>query len=223
MARRDPLDAVRESLPEEQPLSWPEVCSRTSLAEAVMGRAVLKPRTSAVTAMESGVHVRSSRVSSLVEHPHPVLEQASFDVDPHSPETTEIAAALIGTMKSTPGCLGLSAPQLGHNIRLVCFDVSGHEEARSSAGLVVLANPEILSMSGSVAMREECASFPHFLVEVTRPSNVVVGGTVPGSGRSVVIVADAIEARCLLHEIDHLDGISMLDRVRLRASIPYSD
>jgi peptide deformylase len=171
---------------------------------------------SRTTSMQSGVHRRISRTSALVEYPDPVLEYASFEADPHSPDTIEVAAALIGTLKSTPGCWSLSAPQLGHHIRLICVDATGHEETRSSAGLIVLANPEILSVSGNVAMREECRSFPHFLVEVTRASDVVVAGTVPGSGLRSVIIANGHEARCLLHELDHLDGITMLDRVERR-------
>ena len=80
-------------------------------------------------------------------------------------------------------------------------------------GTMVLANPEILSVSGSIVMSEECSSHRDVVVDVARASRVVVAGTVPGSGRSVVIIADAFEARRLLHELDHLDGISMLDRV----------
>lgn len=180
-----------------------------------MGHAVYKSASGTAT-MQSGVHRRAFRVGSLLEYPEPALEQPSFEVDPRAPETIEVAAALVGTMKSTLGCWSLSAPQLGHHFRLLCLDVTGHEETRSSAGLVVLANPEILSVTGGVAMREECTSLPHFLVEVSRASEVVVSGTVPGSGRNVIIVADGFEARRLLHELDHLDGISVLDRVKLR-------
>lgn len=180
-----------------------------------MGNSVLKSA-SQTASMQSGVHRRASRAGSLLEYPDPSLEQPSFDVDPRAPETIEIAAALVGTMKSTHGCSSLSAPQLGYDSRVICVDVTGHDAARSSAGLIVLANPELLSVSGNVDMREECTSLPHFFVEVARASNVVVAGTVPGSGRPVVIVADALEARLLLHELDHLDGINMLDRVKRR-------
>jgi peptide deformylase len=149
-----------------------------------------------------------------LEHPDPGLEQPCFDVDPHDGATIEVAAALVGTMRSTQGCWSLSAPQLGYPMRLLCFDVTGHEEAHSVMGLVVLANPRLLSLSGNVEMREQCISFPRVLVEVARASHVVVVGTVPGSGREVVVVADAFEARRILHELDHLDGITMLDRIQ---------
>src|SRR5262245_58427615 len=127
-----------------------------------MGQSMVKPGASAVSVAQSGVHRRASRAGSLVTHPDPALERPSFEVDPHDPETIEVAAALIGTLRATPGCWGLSAPQLGHHGRLLCVDVTGHEDARSSSGLLVLANPEILSVSGRIVMREECTSFPHF-------------------------------------------------------------
>lgn len=178
-----------------------------------MGDSALKRGASPVAEMKSGVRHRALQKGALVEHPHPALEGPSFDVDPLAPETVEVAAALIGTLRTTPDCWGLSAPQLGHPIRLLCIDVTGHPEARSVAGLVVLANPQILSWSGSCRMAESCASFPRVAAHVARASSVVVSGTVPGSGRTVIVVADAIEARCLLHELDHLDGITMMDRV----------
>lgn len=178
-----------------------------------MGEPMRKLGASLTGALQSGVHRRASRAGSLMMYPHPGLERASFEVDPRDPEVVEVAAALVGTMKATPGCWGLSAPQLDHHGRILCFDVSGHEAASSCAGLVVLANPEILSVTGRVVMREECVSFPHVAADVARASTIVIGGSVPGSGRKVVIVADAFEARCILHELDHLDGIAMLDRV----------
>lgn len=178
-----------------------------------MGKPMVRPHTSEVTGMGSGVHRRSFQRAALVTYPDPALDRPSYEVDPYDPETIELAAALVGAMKTTAGCCGISAPQLGRHERLLVVDVTGHPAARSSAGLVVLANPEVLSLSGEVVMREECISFPRGFVEIARASQVVVAGTVPGSGKEVVVIADALEARCLLHELDHLDGITMIDRV----------
>jgi peptide deformylase len=177
-----------------------------------MGQSMRKPGASLETGVQSGVHRRASRAGELLSYPNAALERPSYEVDPRSPETIEVAAALIGTLRAMPGCSGLSAPQLGYHGRILCVDVTGHDEGRSS-GLVVLANPELLSVSGRVLMREECTSLPHTLADVVRPSAIVVRGVMPGSGRSIVLSTDGYEARCLLHEIDHLDGISMLDRV----------
>jgi peptide deformylase len=178
-----------------------------------MGQSMVKPGAASMTGVQSGVHRRVSRAGSLLTYPDPALERPSFDVDTSDPEVIEIAAALVGTLRGTPGCWGLSAPQLGYHGRILCVDVTNHPEARTIAGLILLANPEILSISGHAAMREECTSHPHVTADLTRASTIVIRGTVPGRDRNVVIMANGAEARCLLHEMDHLDGISMLDRV----------
>src|SRR5262249_42769068 len=85
---------------------------------------------------------------------------------------------------------------------------------KSCAGLVVLANPRILSRSGNIVMREGCLSVPHLTGDVARAAEVVVSGAVPGSGENVTVVANGIEARWILHEGDHLDGILFVDRVQ---------
>jgi peptide deformylase len=162
--------------------------------------------------MPSGVH-RRARVHTILEHPHPALTRPSVDCDPLDPEIVELTNTLITTMRGMPRCVGLSAVQVGMNVRLFCIDVTGHNKARSCAGLVALANPRILEASGNVVMREGCASIPDFLGDVARAETVVVAGLVPGSAREMVIYADAIEARCMLHEIDHLDGVLFVDRV----------
>lgn len=184
-----------------------------------MGESMPKPNASPVTAVQSGVHRRVSRSGSLLTYPDHLLERPSYDVDTNDPGVVEIAAALVGTLRSTPGCWGLSAPQLNYHGRILCVDVTHHPDARSMAGLILLANPEILSVSGRVSMREGCASHPHASADVVRASSIVIRGTVPGRDRTVVIMANGAEARCLLHEMDHLDGISMLDRVRTPSAI----
>jgi peptide deformylase len=136
------------------------------------------------------------------------------EVDPRSPAIVALANLLVATMRASPGCVGLSAPQIGENVRLFAMDVTGHRKAVSCAGLVVLANPRILSRSGNVVMREGCLSVPHLTGDVARASDVIVSGAVPGSGKNVAIAANGIEARCILHEIDHLDGVLFVERVR---------
>lgn len=165
-----------------------------------------------MTVMESGVRPCASASAILLEHPDPGLSKPSFNVDPFDLETVELAALLIGAMRIA-GSTSLAAPQVGRNVRLFCVDVTGRPGSRSCAGLIVLANPEILGASGMSVMREACASVHGLEGDITRPSAVVVSGIVPGTGRNVVIHADALEARCLLHAIDHLDGILFLDRI----------
>jgi peptide deformylase len=153
-------------------------------------------------------------VRPVLEHPDPRLARVSVEVDPLDPKIAELALMLVATMRVSVGCIGLSAPQIGENVRLICFDVTGHKKARTCAGLVVLANPRIITRSGNLVMREGCLSVPHLTGDVARASEVIVSGVVPGSGRHQIVPAGAMEARVIQHEIDHLDGVLFVDRVQ---------
>jgi peptide deformylase len=128
------------------------------------------------------------------------------------PAVQEVADDLVDTMRAYDHCVGLAAPQIGVGLRVFAMDVSGHPKARSCHGLVVLLNPEVLFTTASRVAREGCMSVPDLTGNVARPSRVVVRGTTP-QGSIRVIEADALEARALLHELDHLNGLLFLDRV----------
>jgi peptide deformylase len=160
----------------------------------------------------SGTYLRA--VQPVVRHPDPVLAFPSREVDPCDPAIVKLAHTLIVTMRASPACVGLAAPQIGHSARVFCMDVSGHKKVRSCVGLVVLVNPWLVSRSHAVTMREGCMSVPDLTGNVSRAAEVEVHGLEPATGRVVRIFADGIEARCLQHEIDHLDGFLFVDRVR---------
>lgn len=145
--------------------------------------------------------------------PDPVLSALSAEVDPCAPATVALAEALVATMRVSPGCVGLAAPQLGVPSRVFCLDVGEHKKARSYAGLVVLANPRVASVEGRAVAREGCMSVPDLTGDVPRAERIVVAGFVPGSGVERLVEADAFEARAFQHELDHLDGLLFLDRV----------
>jgi peptide deformylase len=137
----------------------------------------------------------------------------AVEVDPRDPRIVMLADALATLMTASPACVGLAATQVGQAARVFCMDVTGHRKARSCAGLVKMCNPVIVARSADVAMREGCMSVPHFTGEVARAAEVTVDGYEPGTGRRLRIVANAIEARCIQHEIDHLDGMVFVDRI----------
>jgi peptide deformylase len=115
-------------------------------------------------------------------------------------------------MQANQGCVGLAAPQLGDEVRIVVVDVSEHPRATGQNGLLVLVNPVIRRSSGDEIAREGCLSIPDLTANVKRATEVVVEASEPdGAARSVE--AEGFEARALQHEIDHLDGILFLDRV----------
>jgi peptide deformylase len=152
-------------------------------------------------------------VRRVLTRPDVRLSLPALDVDPCHPHAVALADALVTTMRASPACVGLAATQVGEAARLFCMDVTGHRRARSCAGLVVLCNPAILWRSSDVIAREGCLSVPHLTGNVARSAEVIVEGMEARTGRCVRVNADAIEARCLQHEIDHLDGFVFVDRV----------
>jgi peptide deformylase len=123
-----------------------------------------------------------------------------------------VAADLVDTMRANLKCVGLAAPQIDQCVRIVAVDVTEHPRATRHHGLLLLVNPEIAFASGSEVAREGCLSIPDLTANVRRATDVVIEGSSPG-GEVRVVEAEGFEARCLLHEIDHLDGILFLDRV----------
>jgi peptide deformylase len=143
-----------------------------------------------------------------------VLSRPAAAVDPDDPEVIAVALDLVKTMRVSPGCVGLAAPQIGEPMRIFVLDVSGHPKAKSCAGLVVMANPEVIDLGEPRKGREGCMSVPDFTGDVGRPRTIVVRGLVPGpTPRDLIVEADAFEARAFAHELDHLDGLLFLDRV----------
>jgi peptide deformylase len=138
-------------------------------------------------------------------YPNPILKQvaAPAQVD----DLDVVGRDLLDTMRSFERCVGLAAPQIGELARVIAVDVRGHPKAAANNGRLVLANPRIVEAEGSEVAREGCLSIPDLTANVRRATTIVVehaGGAVRSEG---------FEARCLQHEIDHLDGILFLDRV----------
>jgi len=153
------------------------------------------------------------RVLPVVRAPDPVLSRPGERVDPTSPEIVQLAADLVATMRVSPGCVGLAAPQVGVSAKVFCVDVSAHPKTRGHHGTFVLCNAEVVSATRNEKAREGCMSVPDLTGDVKRASRLVVRGQEPGSGAEVVIEAEAFEARALQHEIDHCEGLLFLDRV----------
>jgi peptide deformylase len=150
-------------------------------------------------------------VRPVLRLPAPALTAPARPVgDPAA--AAAVAADLVDTMRAYDHCVGLAAPQIGVGLRAFCVDVSGHPKARSCAGLVVLLDPELVAAGDPALAREGCMSVPDLTGNVARPATVAVRGTTP-EGTTRLVEADAIEARALLHELDHLDGLLFLDRV----------
>ncbi len=152
-------------------------------------------------------------VLTVVSAPDLVLSSRGADVDPTSDDVVQLAADLVATMRVSPGCVGLAAPQVGVGVRVFCVDVSAHPKARTTHGTFVLCNAEVVEASRNEKAREGCMSVPDLTGDVKRATRLVVRGRLPATGEEVVVATDAYEARALQHEIDHCEGLLFLDRV----------
>ena len=153
------------------------------------------------------------RVRPVVTAPDTVLSAVGDEVDPTDPEIVRLAADLVATMRASPGCVGLAAPQVGVGAQVFSVDVTEHPKAATTHGTFVLCNAKIIEASRWKAGREGCLSVPDLTGDVKRASRVVVEAVLPGTGEPVTVTTDAFEARALQHEIDHCAGKLFLDRV----------
>ena len=151
-------------------------------------------------------------VREVLRYPHPALKAVAVEVH-DAAEAARVAEDLVDTMRSTSYTTGVAATQLGELVRVVAVDVTGHRRTTTCHGEFVLLNPAVVSVSDeSEVGREGCMSLPDLTANVRRATSIVVEG-VDVSGSPLRVETDGFEARCLLHELDHLDGVLFLDRV----------
>lgn len=150
----------------------------------------------------------------ILRFPDPRLKEKA---DPVTGVTAEVSAFiddLLETMRASPGCVGIAAPQVGMPCRIIVVDVSAHRRGsqEENHGLLVLVNPEILARGGKQLVREGCMSVPDYTANVQRAQWVLVDA-LDREGKQVILEAIGFEAVAIQHEVDHLDGYLFLDRV----------
>lgn len=151
---------------------------------------------------------------AIVLHPDSRLKTRAEPVVEVTPEVRERALGLARLMNEggedgSTG-IGLAATQVGWPVRIVV--VKTIERPGRWGEDKILVNPRVMAVGGGIGgAMEGCLSFPGVQVVVERPMEVAVEAT-DLDGKPVQVCADGIVARCLQHELDHLDGITMLDR-----------
>lgn len=140
----------------------------------------------------------------VLHHPSPVLKSRAHEVEPGADSTLrDLVRAMAETMYDESG-IGLAAPQVGVDKRVIVFDVDDR--------LAALCNPVITEFSAETVVDEEgCLSVPGITVPVERSTRVVCFGQTL-EGRDITLEAEDLLARVLQHEVDHLDGVLILDR-----------
>ncbi|WP_248926449.1 peptide deformylase [Paenibacillus hamazuiensis] len=139
----------------------------------------------------------------IVKDPDPVLREKAKPVTKINASIHKLLKDMADTMYDAQG-VGLAAPQIGILKRVIVMDV-GDEH-----GLIELINPEIISMEGEQFGTEGCLSIPGFTGDVRRAMKVAVKG-LDRDGNEIVIEGTELLARCIQHEVDHLNGVLYTD------------
>ncbi len=143
--------------------------------------------------------------------PQPVLKTPTEPVAAIDDAIRHLLDDMLATMYAAPG-IGLAAPQVGVGKRLCVVDVAGKDEPPRPLFLV---NPTVLEASAERDVAEEgCLSLPELYADVERPAAVRVG-YLDRDGEPRELDAEGLLARCLQHEIDHLDGVLFVDHLSM--------
>jgi peptide deformylase len=148
-------------------------------------------------------------IRPILRYGERALHASASDVTTFDEDLQRLIDDMIDTMYAAPG-IGLAAPQVGVPLRVCVVDISA---GRDPKGLTTLINPVFVERDGMQLEEEGCLSAPGFNATVVRPARVVVR-SLDRHGTEQTVEATTLLARALQHEIDHLDGMLFVDRLR---------
>ena len=140
---------------------------------------------------------------TIRQYGDPVLKQRTREVEEIDGRLVQLVEDMLETMYEAPGA-GLAANQVGVQRRLFVYDIGDGPKA--------VINPQIVESSGEWVYDEGCLSVPGLSWELVRPKEVHLIG-LDLEGNELSVEADELEARCFQHELDHLDGILVFERL----------
>ena len=144
----------------------------------------------------------------IKKYPDKILKEKTAFIDNLDSDMQRIIDNMIETMYASRG-IGLAANQVGISKRLCVIDTSMREEKKP---LIVVINPIIIGKEGKEEAEEGCLSVPGFLPTIKRSANVILKA-IDREGKPLEIEATGLLARVFQHEIDHLDGLLIIDRI----------
>jgi peptide deformylase len=151
-------------------------------------------------------------IREVLRYPDRRLKLPAAPVGAPGPAIRRLAEDLLDTARSFPRTVGIAAPQVGELWRVAYVDCTGHPRVPAAQGPLWLVDPVLIASDGDEIGREGCLSLPDITANVRRPTRIAVEATdLEGARRR--IDAAGFEARVILHEMDHLDGVLILDRV----------
>jgi peptide deformylase len=147
---------------------------------------------------------------NILTYPHPVLKAKARPIADVDDGVKRLIDDMVETMYDAPG-VGLAAPQVGEGIRLCVVDV-GVQDDKAGSDLLVLVNPVIVAREGKIVWTEGCLSVPDFEDEMQRSAKITVEA-LGRDGKPFQLACEQLKAVCIQHEMDHLDGVTIADRV----------
>ncbi|WP_448583365.1 peptide deformylase [Thermocrinis sp.] len=148
-------------------------------------------------------------VRKVIRFPNPILKTPTLKVDVIDNDIKKLVEDMFETMYAEDG-VGLAANQIGEPLRIMVIDTTPKKE--SPPIKLVLINPELLHAEGTIKYKEGCLSFPGLTVEVERYSRVKLKA-LDLQGEEKEYEFEGFPAIVFQHELDHLDGITFIDRV----------
>lgn len=147
-------------------------------------------------------------ILDILTYGNSILRKRAKEIRNIDSHIDNLALGMVKTMYAAPG-IGLAAPQVNHSLRLITVDLSVGEKSQE---LIILINPEILSQEGESILEEACLSVPEISEKISRPYRILVKG-MDLKGKEKTIEAEGLLARVFCHEIDHLNGKLLIDRL----------
>lgn len=148
---------------------------------------------------------------NILKYPNPLLKQKSKPVDHVDQKTRELIDNMFETMYDAPG-VGLAAPQVGILQRILVIDVGRLEGKTRTPDPKAIINPIFTSREGQITWEEGCLSLPELILPIERAQKVIVEG-LDLNGKPIKYLGEDLLAVAFQHEIDHLDGILLIDRL----------
>lgn len=150
-------------------------------------------------------------ILDILKYPNPLLKKKSVPVDHVDKAVQELIENMFETMYDAPG-VGLAAPQIGILKRILIIDIGRLEGETRRPDPKAIVNPIIRSREGKIVWEEGCLSLPQLLVPMKRSKKIVVEG-LDREGKAVKYLGEDLLAVAFQHEIDHLEGILLVDHL----------
>jgi peptide deformylase len=147
-------------------------------------------------------------VRTILHYPDPRLREKAQPVAVVTPAIQQLVDDMAETMYAAPG-VGLAATQIGEPHRIFVIDTAGDDEPSELRAFI---NPEIIARDGDITWEEGCLSFPKVVEEIRRSERVTVRA-LDRDGNPFELEAEELLAVAIQHELDHLDGVLMIDRL----------